>query len=298
MSLDRSTLDGMTRKERRDLSREVARMKREEEQRRRRRNRLLRWVMIAVGGAAVLAIAALLIINAVRASQIGPANMISDGVVLRGDGSTLTAVASAALQPDEQPVTTVPDPTGALMSVTEYFDYGSEDSAIFDTTNGANLQGWSQAGYVSLELHPVSVLDDQNGGYSTRAANALACVADTIPNGVIAVHNALIAAQADLDADGLSNDELVGIINKTGIENEAVTGCVRAEEFADWVSAATIRARESVPNSDIAALKEVPLVLVNQIAWAGAVDDADAFAEHVSGSYSIVGDSGANAPGQ
>jgi hypothetical protein len=168
------------------------------------------------------------------------------------------------------------------MTVTEYLEYGDADSATFDTTNASNLQGWAQAGYVSLEIHPVALSDDDNDGYSTRAANTIACVADTLPDGVAPVHNALIAAQADLDADGLSNDELVALVTETGIEDETINGCIRGASFADWVSEATARAQASVPNSDTSPLTTVPLILVDQVAWTGALDDAEAFAQFIA----------------
>ena len=294
MSIDKSDLEGLSRKEKRDLNREVARIKREEEAKRRKRNTILRRTGLIVAIVAVLAVIGLVIYNTVRAGQVGPANMISDGVILQGDGTTATPVASSALSAGGTPVASTPDAAGALMTVTEYLDYGDADSVTFDTTNGSNLQGWAQAGYVSLELHPVAFGDADNDGYSTRAANTLACVANYLPAGVLPVHNSLMAVE--LDDNGLSNDELVTLVSDAGIDDETIAGCIRGGEFADWVAEATARARAGIPNSDTTPLTTVPLVLVNQVAWTGALDDAEAFAQFIADSADVTTDDGSEDP--
>ncbi|MFB2580389.1 DsbA family protein [Herbiconiux sp. P15] len=270
---DKSMYEGLSKKDRQALNRELARIQREEERKRRKRNRILFRTGAVVVVVGVLAGAGFAIYSGVRASFVGPANMLSDGILFTGSGEAVAATTTAALQPGEKPVASELD-ASTVLRLTEYVDYASDDVATFETTNGAALQGYVTAGYASLELHPVAL--EGADTYSARAANTIACVANGVPDAALAVHNALVAAQPDLDDDGLSNDELVTLVTDAGLDDEGIANCIRGNEFSDWVTDATARAEASIPNSDVTELTTVPLLVASGTAYTGALDDTEA----------------------
>ncbi|MGA1836122.1 thioredoxin domain-containing protein [Herbiconiux sp. 11R-BC] len=273
---DKSIYDGLPKKDRQALARELARIQREEERRRRRRNRIILRSSLIVVGVAALAVAGVTIYNTVRATFVGPANMLSDGILFTGDGTNTTATATVALQPGETPVAQALD-VSKVLRITEYIDYASADAAKFETANGAALQSYVTPGYASIELHPVALDGDgSSNSYSTRAANAVACVANTTPDAVLAVHNALIKAQSTLPEGGLTNDALVSLVNTAGATDAKIASCITGNEFDDWVKGATDRAKANVPNSDVTALTTVPLIVMDGTAYTGALDDTTA----------------------
>jgi protein-disulfide isomerase len=290
---DKSIYDGMSKKDRQALSRELARIRRIEEQKRRRRNRVIAIVVAVVAVVAVLAGAGWAVYSSVRASFTGPLNMLSDGILLTGSSSAVTATTTDAIQPGEKPVPSELD-TATVLRLTEYVDYGSADVGTFETTNGSSLQSYVSAGYASLELHPVA----QGGpdSYSARAANTIACVANAVPDAVLPIHNALIARIADLPDGGLSNDELVTLVSDAGLADDSVASCIRGNEFSDWVTDATARAEAGIPNADVETLTEAPLLIVDGKAYTGALDDAEALSTFITETYTEVADPPATDP--
>jgi hypothetical protein len=302
--------DRLPKKDRKAIARELARIEREVQARRRRRNRRLGWAgagtaVVAAGVVTVLAVQA-----SARAGQVGPLNMLSDGVVLTGDGSTVTATATAALAPGASPTATTVDRSSGVLDLVLYLDYRSPEAAALWTANSAAVQEWVTAGYATLEVHPLALLDGASvstsgtasptpsasaspglpdtmattGDYSLRAAGALACVADTAPDSTLAVHDALLAAQPDLDEDGLGDDDLLALVQDAGVTDETVVDCVTGGDFTDWAREATDRAADGVP-FDVGTVTTSPVLLVGGQEYTGAPDDPDAllaFIEQVS----------------
>ena len=277
---EREALEGLPKKERQALQREFARIRRQEEARRRRRTRIIVRSSLVVVGFALLAVTGLVVYNTIRATFVGPTNMLSDGIVFSGDGTSTTAARTVPIQPGGQPTATSVD-TSKVLAVREYVDYASADVATFETTNGADLQSYVTPGYATLEIHPVA-LDGDASSYSSRAANAMACVANSDPDSALAVHNALVKAQPTLPDGGLSNDDLVTLVQGAGVKDAAVASCIRGADFSDWVKDATDRAKASIPDSDVTTLSTTPLIVVDSTAWTGALDDKDAFTQFIA----------------
>ncbi|MET0432792.1 MAG: thioredoxin domain-containing protein [Cellulomonas sp.] len=310
----------LPKKDRKALARELARLERERQARRRRRNRRLGWAGAGTAVVAVGVVAALAVQASVRAGQVGPHNMLSDGIVLTGDGSAVAASRTSALDPGASPVATVVDRSSGVLDLVLYLDYRSPEAEAFWAANSASIEQWVTAGYATLEIHPLALLDgaavstgtgaspspsataspapsatasaddsllgtmQTKGDYSARAAGALACVADTAPDSALAVHDALLAAQPDLDEDGLADDELVALVQNAGVTDTAVADCVTNGDFTDWAQEATTRAADSVPY-DVGGVTTSPVVLVGGQQYTGDLGDADAllaFIEEVS----------------
>lgn len=278
----------LPKKDRKALARELARIERERQAQRRRRKRRLRWAGAGTAAVAAGVVAVLAWQASVRAGQVGPLNMASDGIVLGGDGSAVAAVRTAALDSGASPTATTVDRASGVLDLVLYLDYGSADAATFWSANGAAVEQWVTAGYATLEVHPLALADDAGGDAagdaSLRAAGALACVADTTPDAALTVHDALLAAQPDLAAGDLDDDALVALVEGAGVTDEAVADCISSGSFTDWAREATDRAAQAVP-FDVGAVSTSPVLQVAGQEYTGALDDPDAltaFIEQVS----------------
>jgi protein-disulfide isomerase len=263
-------LASMTKKERKEFQREIARIEREQERKRRTRRRIVTILVTVVAVLAVLALVGWAVFSSLQNANRGPKNMLSDGIVLTGDGQAITATQTKPLEWGAKPVATTEGAAENQVSMRLYVDYSDKDAATFSTSNLEQLQQWLTAGYVTLEVHPVSISGD---GYGLRAANAAACVADLAPDTFLAAHTALAAAQAEATASSPSNEEIATAMSGAGITAEGVSACITDGKFDGWVTRATERATAStLPGSDT-ALKSGALLLVNGQPYTGALDD-------------------------
>lgn len=298
----------LPKKDRKALARELARIERERQVARRRRTRRLGWAGAGTAVVAAGVVAVLVVQTQARAAQVGPQNMASDGIVLTGVDSVVTASRTRALGAGESPVPTAVDRSAGVLDIVLYADYRSPEAATFWSANSANIESWVTAGTATLEVRPLALLDGASvgtgaaaspsasasptatssptdtmattGDYSARAAGALACVADKVPNSALAVHGVLLAAQPGLTAAGLDDDELVAVVRSAGVPDESVVDCITGGEFVDWAQDATERAADSVP-FDVGSVTTSPVVLVGGQEYTGALDDAEALAAFV-----------------
>lgn len=121
-----------------------------------------------------------------------------------------------------------------------YLDYMCPYCGRFERANSGELDRMVADGTVRLELYPLSFLDRMSQGtkYSTRAANAVATVADQAPDKVLAFNTALFASQPAEGTDGLSNDEIAKLANDSGVPPEAVARFTELT-FEPWIAAST-----------------------------------------------------------
>lgn len=292
-------MSDVTKKARRDQAREHARELREQERRRKVRNG---WILRGSIGLALIAIAVVtvLIFNNVRQAQIeaeapkpGPANMISDGILLQGDGTgNIVAVPTPAIPAggDYTPtdITKYPD----TVNIVTYIDLQCPYCQAFEQTNAEQIGTWVSGGNATLEVHPISFLDNVSQGtrYASRAANAMACVAQFDPNRYFQANTAMYANQPAEGTAGLTNAEIASVIGQAGVTSLDVVECINKETFKQWVTDATARTNVGpIPNSELTTIKGTPTVLVNGYQYPGAVDDATAFSQFVaavaSGTY-------------
>jgi protein-disulfide isomerase len=173
---------------------------------------------------------------------------------------------------------------GAVRVVT-YVDYFCPYCGEFEATNGDQLAEWVDNGDIVLEVHPVAILDRASLGtrYSTRAANAAACVADTSPGSFEAFSALLFARQPAENTEGLSDADLVDLASDAGVSDASdVRECIQSERFSGWIAEATERALSGpLPNSDLDALTGTPTVIVDGVQYTGSLDDPDEFADFV-----------------
>lgn len=129
----------------------------------------------------------------------------------------------------------------------------------FEQTNALDIDGLREAGTIAVYYHPVSVLDRYSKGtkYPTRAASAVAVVADQDPSHMLQFINALYANQPEEGTPGLSDDEIAAIAVGVGVPVD-LAARMKQGEFMKWVTAATDRASQ-----DGAGV--TPTVMVNRV---------------------------------
>ena len=91
--------DRPTKNERRQHAREVARQRADAEKRRKRRNKWFLQGGLVLGVLAVAAVVVLVVTRSMAPAGPGPLNMASDGIVLSGDGTTISATSSTNTAP-------------------------------------------------------------------------------------------------------------------------------------------------------------------------------------------------------
>jgi len=268
------------RKDRRDQARDNAKLMRDEERKRARHRRMLWRGGIGLTLLAAATVVALVIVNHMAPSGTGPRNMASDGILIGGDGTTVSAATTPALAAGAKPASTDQSRLGDMVNIAIYADYKCGLCGQFEATNGAQIESWVTAGNATVELHPISILDASSLGtnYSTRAANAAACVANYAPDSFLAVNAALFANQPAENSSGLTDAELQSLIVNAGVTNVSIPACITNATFVPWVGAASDRALKGpLPNADIRKVTGTPTVLVNGVSYTGSLRDATAF---------------------
>lgn len=270
MSYASSSRSKQARAEREARQRERARLERRRAIARRRSRRAL----IALGIVAVLGGGTALTVTQVQAAHAraaldGPNNMLSDGVFLSGDGSTVTALVTSANDADTPPVATAVDRTAGVPDAVWHVDYTDPDAATFWATNGKTIRDLVTNGQLTLELHPIGH-DDA----ALAAGGVLACVADTDQAAALDVHDALLTAADQLAA--ATPDDLVAIATGAGATSTTVTDCISHGRYTGWVDAATDRAADAVPYAALGPVTGTSFAAADQ-PYEGAPDDAAAF---------------------
>jgi protein-disulfide isomerase len=279
--------------QRREHAREQARIFREKQKAKERRQR---FAVQGGIGAAILIIIVIVVLVVVQNNQnavvapsttAGPLNMRSDGILFHGVDGKATAVKTAAIPAKGKPIPTNTKKLTKTANIVEYIDYQCPYCNEFLTTNLAQEDKWVAAGKATLEIHPIAFLDASSQGnrYSSRAANAAACVANYDPNDFLAVTKSLYKNQPAEDTPGMSNAKLLSILNGAGATGSKITGCVNGEKFKTWVSESTARVTGGT-FAGVAKTPEAfpgtPTVFVDGVQYPGTLTDAGTFAAFVN----------------
>lgn len=213
-----------------------------------------------------------------------PANMASGGIVFMGPGDPRPLEANP-LEPGTAPQPNPVDRASGANDLLIYVDYRCPHCSSFEQANSTLLESAIAAGD-SVEIVPLSFLDRASEGayYSSRAAAAMACLADSQPEAAWQAHLTLLSPAVQPGAGpGLSNDELISVIDRAaqGGLGAAAVDCIQTERFVPfaqalnaWVFATT------VPNAvdENLRVEGTPLAVVNGMPYYGEPSDAAAFA--------------------
>jgi len=292
--------DRGSKNQRREAARQKARDLRDQQRKKEKRNRVFLQGGIVVGILAVAAIITLVVVNSVTPPAAGPLNMQSDGIVI---GKDLKAVRTPAIPANGKPVATVRDKKSNVVSVRIYIDYFCPVCNAFETANKAQLTSWLKKGAITLEIHPIQILDRSSLGtrYSSRAANAGGCVANYAPDDFWAFTQEMYSKQPTEDTVGLSNAQIIDVVKDAKVHNESqIAKCINSEKYKAWVAAATDRALNGpLPDSSAKTVAGTPTVIVDGQEYpitSTDVGSAAAFAAFVEQTAGAQFNSGTKSP--
>lgn len=267
----------------RDLARQKARELRLEHKKKDRRNKKLLQGSVIVASLVVAAIVGFTIWSQIPTTRTGPVNMLSDGVKI---GEGFVAENTPGLQPGSDPVPSAIVEGSEVIDIRVYVDYHCPGCREFEETNHDQLTTWVETGAATLEIHPIAMHDRFSLGkkYSTRSANAAACVANYSPNSFYSYNSLLFANQPDERTEGLTDEELFTLAKRADVTSTGlIEKCIEDQNYKSWVNAATARAVAGpIPGSDIKRVSSTPTVIVNGAQYQGPLNDPVAFATFVS----------------
>jgi len=167
-------------------------------------------------------------------------------VVLVAFGAAVWWANSLATGPGTAPQSAIVNQeTGAITfgtgddEVDTYVDFMCPICGTFETQYGEQLQTAAANDAITLNIHPVSILDrySQNTKYSTRAASAMYCVAAEAPDAALTFFNSLFANQPEENSVGLSDDELASLADQAGAG--AAADCIADGTYKNFVASQT-----------------------------------------------------------
>ncbi len=193
------------------------------------------WVSVAVVAVVVVAGVAVVWINN-SASDPGP---VPDAAIV----NTETGAISVGDGPDV---------------VATYIDFMCPICNQFEGIYAETLNSLVADGSITLEYHPVAILDRASQGteYSTRSANALYCVAVAAPEAVTPFISAMYANQPDEGTPGLTDEEIISIASGAGAGD--VSSCITDRTYDGFVTEQT----KTIPR-DAEGNAGTPTVTVN-----------------------------------
>jgi len=245
--------------ERTAAARERAREIREAQLKKEKRNKLLIGWGIVAAVVAILAIVALVIASNVRNNAPiadegpTPANgNIHGGVTLLADAQVAQTDPAVVKISDLPPAPATPpaDVTapsaepeaGKPVKVVLYIDFICPACKNFEAQYKAPLAQLRNEGKVTVEYRPLGFLDSRSTtNYSSRAANAAACVVNESPEKYEEFVDALFAKQPAEGGAGLSDSELKKMAADLGAQ--PIDTCVDEKTFRPYVKHTTLEAQ-------------------------------------------------------
>lgn len=167
-------------------------------------------------------------------------------VVLVAIGGLVVFLNNQATAPGVAPKSDIiNEETGAISfgdgedEVDTFVDFMCPICGDFESQYGEELQTAAANNQITLNIHPVSILDrySQNTKYSTRAASAMYCVAAEAPDSALAFFNALFTNQPEENSVGLSDDELASLADQAGAG--AAAKCIADGTYKNFVASQT-----------------------------------------------------------
>jgi len=158
------------------------------------------------------------------------------------------ALNNSAVNPDPGTPPTganIEQETGAILvgdgedRLDTYIDFMCPICGQFEQVYGPEIEGLVDEGAITLGLHPISILDRYSQGteYSTRAANAMYCVAEADGDAALPFMRTMFANQPAEGTAGLTDEQLIEIAGSVGVT--AIDECVTGGAYSDFVTAMT-----------------------------------------------------------
>ncbi|MDV6278248.1 thioredoxin domain-containing protein [Rhodococcus erythropolis] len=144
------------------------------------------------------------------------------------------------------------------VSVTE--DFQCPACRQFETTTGPVLTELMNSGQINVENHPIAFLDRASSTkYSTRAANAAACVAQIDRDRWPAWKTAMFDNQPEEGGSGLTDEQIIDIAADVGISSPDLQSCITDQRYVEWVTATTDTAMNTIPGTPYVTVNGAPV---------------------------------------
>lgn len=173
---------------------------------------------------------------------------------------------NASAGPGEAPqASNIDAETGAIAvgdgsnTLDTYIDFMCPICNQFEQSYGETIQGLVDDGSITLNIHPISILDRASQGteYSTRAANAMYCVAVADAEASVPFMQAMYENQPEEGSTGLTDEQILGIAGNVGVTG--IDDCVDNGSYKKFVTAMTEKTPVKEGNSGIGT----PTVVLN-----------------------------------
>lgn len=260
-------------------AREKARAIREEQLKKEKRNKLLVGWGIVVAVVVIIGIVVAVVIGNREATVADqgptPANgnvhggitLLANTEVVKTEPATVN-VADVPAPPATKPATvTVPAgeaEAGKPVKVIAYIDFICPVCKQFESTYGDSLTSLRNEGKISVEYRALGFLDRQSTtNYSSRAANAAACVVNSSPEKYAEFFNLLFERQPAEGGAGISDNDLKKMATEIGAAN--IDSCIDSKQFRPWVKVATQEAAAI-------GVTGTPTVFIDGKQWDGRTD--------------------------
>ncbi len=137
---------------------------------------------------------------------------------------------------------------------------------VFTLYTSEEVGALSDDGEIALHYHPLSYFDEYSADthYSTRAASAMATIAEYDPEHFWVFIEEVFANQPPEGGPGLTNDEIADIARKVDVSEEAIVK-IADGEFTRWVASATEQASKD-------GVTETPMFLIGGVQFTQWVD--------------------------
>jgi protein-disulfide isomerase len=260
-------------------AREKARLIREAQQKKDKRNKMLIGWGIVAAVVAILAVVALVVTTSIRQNTpIADQGPVPASANVNGGVTLLANTEVKNTEPATVDVTTltkpetVPSPVvapgaeaeaGQPVKVIAYIDFICPVCKRFEDTYNDALTSLRNEGKITMEYRPLGFLDRQSStNYSSRSANAAACVAEKAPEKYAEYVDVLFANQPAEGGAGLSDDKLKSLASDIGAD---INSCVDDKTFRPYVKYST----ELAANTGISG---TPTVFIDGKQWDSASD--------------------------
>lgn len=186
----------------------------------------------------------------------------------------LTGCSTSASSP-EPPAAAIVAPAAAVeygvvagsgtVSVQLWTDLSCPHCRSLETVTGADIQRWVEDGDIRLTIHPLNFVSEKRGDdtdWSTRAANALAAVADAGQADRIPAFYALLQEHQVSEAGALDDDGILALAAQAGVTAD-IREAVESQRFADWVSASNEHWIGRTIDGTAQVVQGVPILVVD-----------------------------------
>ena len=257
----------LTRDQQREAARAKAKAMREAQKKNESRKRILTISGIVSASAVLLGA-----IIFVASSTIEKTENLSEGPA--------TAIFNDGFRVGEnlQMITSASQVDPNVPNIVIYQDMQCSHCKDFELANMAQIRELVSSGKYTVEVHPISFMDSASANqYSSRAAGALACVAEKSPNNFISFNEALFVNQPAGGTAGPSNQQLGELATQVGVTEKAALDCINNNTWGGWAKAnAKSLSTGNVPGTEL-KFGGTPMIIVNGEQYLGDITNPAMF---------------------